>query len=654
MDPRPVLVGLLVVLLVAAAAFVPQVGGDAGGSYDPVAFEDTVKLGLTDAAAVEVRASNRTVPQGQVFYSQYRYVVGYYGVEALVSDLQRPGRERQVGRPLAVFVTAYEGTELRVNDDDELYIPSTTPATVSWVPADSATYVVGSEARTPAGEVVVPFQTAAAAREFADAHGGRVLGWDAVRDLDLPGIEATRDRMRTAVAERTGWADRQSAAAHALLDRPVSVVVGEDAPTLAAAVEQASPNTTVRLPPGTYEANVTVSKPLTLRGAGNDTHLLGDGNGSVVRVHSPGVAVADLRVTGVGNSTSPDVRPEDTGEWDYAVQMGYGYGDAAVSVVESDGVLVSNVWTRTPANGVLVRDSDGVVVANVTVVGSGEWQDGFMGVMSMRARPVVQDSTFVGGRDGVYMHLSDGLVVRDSRMVGMRFGVHEMYSSDILVANNTVRETDVGLITMTRPRGNALVDNDVRESGAGIAISGSATYVAGNVLVDNRYGLQIPSETSLYEHNVVAYNEIGVRATALLPSNTVVANDFVGNDRPVVAPLGPLRVWTVDGEGNYWDTAPGRDRDGDGTLERAYRPTGAVDGRVGRVPGAETLARSPAVAGLRTLQEAVPGLRSRGAVDLAPSVSPGRPTVVERLNATRPEPSTARDVTTDRTLDPQP
>jgi len=648
MDPRPILVGLLVVLLVASAAFVPRVGGDAGGSYEPVAFEDTVKLGLTDAAAVEVRASNRTLPRAQVFYSQYRYVVGYYGVEALVSDLRRPGRERQVGRPLAVFVTAYEGTDLRLDDEDELYIPSTTPATISWVPAASATYVVGSEARTPGGEVVVPFQTRAAAREFADAHGGRVLGWDAVRELDVPGIEATRERMRTAVAERSAWADQQSTAAHALLERPVSVVVGEDVPTLAAAVERAPPNTTVRLPPGTYEANVTLSKPLTLRGAGNGTHLRGDGNGSVVRVYSPGVAVADLRVTGVGNSTSPDVRPEDTGEWDYAVQMGYGYGDAAVAVVESDDVLVSNVWTRTPANGILVRDSDRVVVANVTVVGSEEWQDGFMGVMSMRSRPVVQDSTFLGGRDGVYMHLSDGLVVRDSRMVGMRFGVHEMYTSDILVANNTVRETGVGIITMTRPRDNALVDNDVRESNAGLAVGGTATYVAGNVLVDNRYGLQIPSETSLYEHNVVAYNEIGVRSTALLPTNTVVANDFVGNGRPALAPLGPLRVWTVDGEGNYWDTAPGRDRDGDGTLERAYRPTGAVDGRVGRVPGAGTLARAPAVSGLRTLQDAVPGLRSRGIVDLAPGDSPGRPGVVEHLNATRAPTEPALDATTDR------
>jgi nitrous oxidase accessory protein NosD len=650
MDPRPVLVGLLVVLLVASVAFVPPVGGDAGGSYEPVAFEDTVTLGLTDAAAVEVRASNRTLPRAQVFYSQYRYVVGYYGVEALVGDLRRSGRERQVGRPLAIFVTAYEGTDLRLNDEEELYIPSTTPATVAWVPAASATYVVGSEARTPGGEVVVPFQTRSAAREFADAHGGRVFGWDAVRNLDLPGIQATRERMRTAVAERSAWADRQSAAAHALVNRPVSVVVGEDAPTLAAAVERAPPNTTVHLPPGTYEANVTVSKPLTLSGAGNTTHLRGDGNGSVVRVHSPNVAVADLRVTGVGNSTSPDVRPDNTGEWDYAVQMGYGYGDAGVAVVESDDVLVSNVWTRTPANGVLVRDSDRVVVANVTVVGSEEWQDGFMGVMSMRSRPVVQDSTFIGGRDGVYMHLSDGLVVRDSRMVGMRFGVHEMYTSDILLANNSVRETGVGIITMTRPRDNALVDNDVRGSNAGLAVGGTATYVAGNVLVNNRYGLQIPSETSLYEHNVVAYNEIGVRATALLPTNTVVGNDFVDNGRPALAPLGPLRVWTVDGEGNYWDTAPGRDRDGDETLERAYRPTGAVDGRVGRVPGAETLARAPAVSGLRTLQDAVPGLRSRGIVDLAPRASPGRPGGLERLNATRAPTEPTLDARTGRPL----
>jgi len=631
MDPRPALAVLVVVLLLGSTAFAVDVAG--GRQYEPVAFEDTIELGLT--GAVTVRADGRfVVPKAEAFYSGYRYVVGYYGVETLVDHLNSEGREATVGRPLAVFVTDFADSDVSLSPEGYLAVPQGPGAGTGWVPASEAVYVVGSEARTPAGPVVVPFSERAAAESFVAAHGGEVRQWREIRETSFGTGAATRERMRESVAERRAWADRQVAATRPLLDRPVSVVVGEDAPTLGAALERAPPNTTVRVPAGTYDVStVTVGKPLTLRGAGNDTHLRGDGNGSVVRVRASGVAVVDLRVTGVGNETSPDVRRENDTEWDYAVQMGYGFGDAAVDVVAANGTLVRGVWTRTPANGVLLRDTSGSVVEDVTVVGSEDWMDGFMGVMSMRARPVVQDSTFLRGRDGVYTHLSDGIVVRDNRMVGNRFGVHLMYTSDALLANNTVREAvTAGLIVMTRPEGNALVGNDVRDSAAGVNVAGGRSYVAENVLVGNRYGIQAPSKRSLYERNVVAYNDVGLRASSILPTDRVVANDFVHNGRPVTASLGPLRVLTVEGRGNYWADAPGFDRDGDGVLERRYDPTGKVDPLVGQVGAARTLAHSPAIAAVRALGDAVPGLRGTGAVDTAPLARPVRPGVVAALD----------------------
>lgn len=633
MDPRPALAVLTAVLLLGSSAFAVDVAG--GRQYDPVPFEDTVELGLTGAVTVRADGGSGSfvVPKAEAFYSGYRYVVGYYGVGTLVDHLNSEGREATVGRPLAVFVTDFADSGVELSSEGYLTLPDSPGAGTGWVPASDAVYVVGSEARTPAGPVVVPFSEAAAAESFVEAHGGEALAWSEVRERSFGTGAATRERMRESVRERGTWGDEQVAATRPLLERPVSVVVGEDAPTVAAAVERAPPNTTVRVPAGTYGvSDVTIDRPLTLRGAGNATHLRGDGNGSVIRVRASNVAVVDLRVTGVGNETSPDVERGNDTDWDYAVQMGYGFGDAAVDVVAVNGTLVRGVWTRTPANGVLLRDTNGSVVEGVTVVGSEEWTDGFMGVMSMRARPVVQDSTFHEGRDGVYTHLSDGIVVRDNRMRGNRFGVHLMYTSDALLSNNTARETNVGLIVMTRPEGNALVDNDVRSSNAGINVAGGRSYVAGNVLVGNGYGLQTPSRRSLYERNVVAYNEVGLRASSILPTDRVVANDFVHNDRPVTAALGPVRVLTVEGRGNHWADAPGFDRDGDGVLDRQYSPTGKVDPLVGRVGAARTLAHSPAVAAVRALGDAVPGLRGTGAIDTAPLARPVRPDVVSTLD----------------------
>jgi parallel beta-helix repeat protein len=637
MDPRPALAVLVAVLLLGSTGFAVDVTG--GRQYEPVAFEDTIELGLTGAVTVRADDESFVVPRAEAFYSGYRYVVGYSGVETLVDHLNSEGREATVGRPLAVFVTDFADSEVTLSPEGYLTLPDSPGAHTGWVPASEAVYVVGSAARTPAGPVVVPFSDPTAAESFVGAYGGEVRPWSEVRETSFGTGPATRERMREAVAERRAWADRQVAATRPLLDRPVSVVVGEDAPTVPAAVERAPPNTTVRVPAGTYDVtNLTIAKPLTLRGAGNATHLRGDRNGSVVRVRAADVAVVDLRVTGVGNRTSPDVRPGNDTDWDYAIQMGYGFGDAAVDVVDANGTLVRGVWTRTPANGILLRDTNRSVVESVTVVGPTEWVDGFMGVMSMRARPVVQDSTFLEGRDGVYTHLSDGIVVRDNRMRGNRFGVHLMYTSDALLSNNTARDTGVGLIVMTRPEGNALVDNDVRSSNAGINVAGGRSYVAGNVLVGNGYGLQTPSRRTLYERNVLAYNDVGLRASSILPTNRVVGNDFVHNDRPVTATLGPLRVLTVEGRGNYWADAPGFDRDDDGVLDRRYSPTGKVDPLVGRVGGARTLAHSPALGAVRALGEAVPGLRGTGAVDTAPLARPVRPDVVsaleERTNAT--------------------
>jgi len=629
MNSKPVLAVLSVVLLVSSSAFVFDAGAD---RPDPVAFEDTIGMGMTAAATVEASERGVEIPRAQAFYSQYRYVVGYHGIPSLVDELAREGHDSQFGVPLAVYVSDYADADLNVSEDGSLRVPNTPSSYVDWVPAEEAYFVVGSRARTPAGEAVVPFSDRATAASFADEHGGEVRDWNAVRSATFDTATVTRDAFRRDVDRRHEWADGRSAEARQLLDRPVSTVVGEDAPTLAAAVESAPPNTTVYVPPGTYDANLTLDEPLTLRGAGESTHLRGDGNGSVVTATAPEVAVADLRVSGVGETFTPDDVSTDRGEdWDYNVQLSYGYGDAGVTLDGANGSLVRNVSVDTPANGVVARWSRNAVIEDVSVDGSDVWQEGFMGVMVMHSRVVVQNSTFVNGRDGVYTHLSDGLVVRNNRMVGtgeMRFGVHEMYTSDALVANNTVVGTNTGIVVMTRPRNNLIVGNDVRDSYAGINVGGESSYVADNVVANNRYGLEAPSETSIYERNVVVRNGVGFRASSLVPTNRVVENDFVDNQRYVTATLGPLRVWSGTDGGNYWSDAPGHDADGDGVLDRSFQPTHPVDSRVGDVTGATTLANAPALSALRALQGAVPGLRPTGVVDRAPLADPVRPGVV--------------------------
>lgn len=627
-----VYVGMAVLLGLglAATGFVASPAG--GEQLSSVPFSETLTTGLTGVDVEQAQAVGHFVPKGQVFYSQYQYVVGYYGMEPLVGGVTSGKQLRQFGQPLAVFVTDLSGTKPKLTDEG--FIELSNSVRQGWTRAENAWFVVGTYAKTPAGSATLAFKEKADAREFADEYDGEVVDWDTLRNrlADRVGTQ----QLTAPLADHQQWANETVAEARETLDRPVSVVVGEDAPTLAAAVEQAPPNTTIRIPAGRYDTNLTINKSVTLRGAGTETVLDGGGNGSILMVRSPRVGIADLRLTGVGDTNAGEMHPDNGSSWDRRIRLIYGYGDAAIRLNDAHYSLVENVSIDTPANGVVALNSTGAVVHNATIRGTERWGDGFMSVLPMYSRMVVEDSTFRGGRDAVYTHYADGTVVRHNDMRGMRYGFHEMYTSNALAYNNTIRDTMAGIILMTRPTGNIQVGNDVRASGIGISTVGAASYTTGNVLVNNKIGLSIGTSRSVYRENTIAENGVGIRSSTMLPTNDVFNNDAVGNNRPVSASLGTLNAWAVNGRGNYWGAIPGMDTDGDGIIERTYRPTNTVDRGADHSAGSHALAHAPAVKALRQFQQSVPGLRESTVVDPAPLTSPVHPERLDSLNVTTP------------------
>ncbi|MEZ3167430.1 NosD domain-containing protein [Halorubrum ejinorense] len=608
-------------VVATAGAFVAD---PAESAPDPVAYDDTTELGLS-AEGDEVMAGNATIPRTQVFYSQLQYVVGYNGIGSFTASLSDGRTERQFGYPLVAYVETFDHRNPETTDDG-LFAAT---GAGGWTPVDAAYYVVGSDAHTPAGEAVIPFRSRAAAESFADAHGGGVVGWESVRDRSFDVDSAAA--VRSLAPGRWRAADDRIAEAERTADRPVSVIVGEDAPSIDAAVAAAPSNSTVVVPEGVYHETVTVNESVTITGDG--ARISGDGNGSVITVRAANVAIQGLRIDGVGNRTRDPEAAGDSGDgeseaWDAYIQSGYGGGDAGIKAIDAPGLVVDDVAIETNASGLLLREGSHAVVRDLRVDGSDTWQDGFMGLTGMESRVTVTDSRFEGGRDGIYLHRADGSIVRNSTFTNNRYGVHLMYTGDALVADNTVRnELFAGVTVMTRPSGNAIVGNDVRDSGAGIQSSGTRTYVAYNTLVDNELGFSTSARGSLYERNVVVGNELGARATTIVPSSRVVANDFVGNDDHAAAGAGALRVWADGDRGNYWEGANVGPRSSD---ERAYRPTSPVDAALHREAAAVTLRESPAAVLLDRLRGTVPGARSGSIIDPAPASEPYAP---ERIDA---------------------
>jgi parallel beta-helix repeat protein len=611
-------VAFLVVCCLAVALVGLSFAVSSGGATpDPIPFEDATAAGLPSEDKQEALDRGATIPRAQVFYSQYQFVVGYYGIEYAVTDFQQPGHDQQFGYPVAVWVSDYTDTGVSLTAEG-LPVTETDPG---WVQASNAHFVLGS-ARLPSGETPIPFSSESTAESFAASHGGEVVDWSTLqtREFDIDLASAVRERVDTQRAS----ADQRVQAARQHRDRDVSVVVGEDAPTIQAAIDAAPPGTTILVPEGTYEEKPTIDKPVTLRGEG--ATIQGDGNGSVVHVESDDVAILGVEITGVGEQMRPD---ETVGEddWDEGVETGYGHADAAIQAVNVSGTYVADVHIETPTHGVLLRDSPGVV-ENSSVNGSEEWTDGFMGVISLRAPVVVQNSTFVEGRDGIYIHRAHNSVIRNNTFYDNRFGVHLMYTSETLIADNVARgQSSAGVVIMTSPSRNAVVGNDVRNARTGIIPGGAYAYVAENVVANNDRGLSTGTSQSLYERNVIYGNDLGIKAGSIRPTNRIINNDIVANDTPVtVGGQGPLRIWSYRGAGNYWDTGTVPPRQSD-----QYEPSSPLAGQYRTVDGTVTLAASPAATLLDAVRDVTPGLREGSVLDMEPRSRPVNPQILAEL-----------------------
>ncbi len=601
-------ISVTVVVLVSAGAFVVSPNSS---TQEAVDFEDTVSIGLTLEERQTIEAHGRLVPRVQVAYSQYPFVVGYRGIGQAAEAVDDPLVRQQFGYAQSVHVEVAP-TDVDVDSDGYLHGEPTN----EWIPADEAVFVTDTDARTPGVEATVAFESRTAAGTFAERHGGRLLEWDdrtAFEAREADGAVAN-DRVDAQHAE----ADERVATAFESLDRPESVVVGEDAETIQDAVETADPNSTIRLPPGVYEESVTIDRPVSIRG--ENATVVGDGNGSVVTVTASDVAIEGVSISGVGEVSRPDdVTPEG---WDGHTEAAYGHADAGITIADSDRVLVTDVEIDTPTSGIAIRDSNGTVVDDVVVRGADTWEDGFMGVVTVRSRIVVQQSTFVDGRDGVYTLRSHGAVIRDNRFDGGRFGTHLMYTSDALIDGNCIHgQTAAGIVIMTSPSRTVIRENVLVDASQGILTSGSDSYIGGNVVVASQHGISTNARNSLYSDNVLVGNEVGFVAASVVPTSRVVNNDVIDNDEHVLIRSGPLRVWSHDGEGNYWSGAA--------DLKREFTPTGPVDGILHRTTAATTLAASPAARSLRQLRTETPGMRSESVVDASPRATPANDSRVE-------------------------
>jgi len=188
---------------------------------------------------------------------------------------------------------------------------------------------------------------------------------------------------------------------------------------------------------GTYYEDVTVDRPLTIRGRSNTkTTMGGYGHGSAFSVVSDGVVIEDLHFS----------------------YHGFGMSLAGIFVQGSDP-LIRNCTFGAVNYGIYMDAAEGVVV---------------------------QNSTFTGAGTGIMMDFdSTGNIVENTTMTGMtQKAVYIIGSSDNTITGNTITGNNDGVV-ISQSTGNDVIGNTLTgNTGYGMYVSGGSD----NVATDNWWG----------------------------------------------------------------------------------------------------------------------------------------------------------------------
>ncbi|MCP8971012.1 nitrous oxide reductase family maturation protein NosD [Ectobacillus ponti] len=295
---------------------------------------------------------------------------------------------------------------------------------------------------------------------------------------------------------------------------------------------------TLLLESGTYEGNISITKPITIKGKAG-THILGDQTGNVVAVRATGVQLEDLHISGSGKSRSSSE--------EYAAVKVYGEGNVLKDLDITDSF-----------HGIYLSKAHHTTIDHVTVKGSGNGEIAGQGnglQIYYANDTILTNNTISGTRDGMFFNYSNHNVVTGNTISKTRYGLHYMYSDDNEFYRNTFSYNSGGAAIMNSNRlllmGNKFIFNQgARSFGLLLQMANDIT-AAGNTFMQNQRGVY--SDQSLrqtFRGNTFFHNDVGVEVWASSQGLEFQQNAFEKNVAAVLA-LGGMT--DTKWQGNQWD-----------------------------------------------------------------------------------------------------
>ncbi len=404
---------------------------------------------------------------------------------------------------------------------------------------------------------------------------------------------------------------------------PGSMASAQDAPfDLQAAIDAAQPGAVIQVPPGVYQGNFVIEKPITLEGI--DWPVLDGGDeGHVIEItEAPDVTIRGLVIRNSGARLDKE--------------------NAGIAVDKSPRLVAENNRLENTLFGIYIRSSDGSRIAH-NVIGAKDLPvpargDGIRVWYSHNTEVI--GNRVDKGRD-VVMWFNDGSVIRDNVITNGRYGLHFMYCDDNLVENNRSEGNSVGGFLMysrrLTMRGNIFANNR-GPSGYGIGLKDmDGVEATDNLFSGNRVGLYFdnsPSSVDVsqnFTHNAFVHNDIGVLFNPSVKRNHFGQNSFIDNLEQVgLTGSGTFQgnSFSVDGQGNFWSDYAGYDAAGDGLGDLPYVSKSLFENMMDKNPELRLFQLSPAQAAVDMAARAFPIFQPQPKfTDDAPLMSPVIPAI---------------------------
>ena len=356
-------------------------------------------------------------------------------------------------------------------------------------------------------------------------------------------------------------------------------------------IDAAAAGDTVVIDGGVYEGNLTIDKPLTLRGQGGPV-IDGGGQGDVITITADEVRLSGFTITGSGKAISQE--------------------PAAIKVLDTHAIEITGNDIRDSHFGIHVTGSHHATIANNTIeAGQGTPQErrGHAIYFWQVDQSLVHSNTIRYAADGIHLEFSDSNAIGNNEVRESRYALHFMYANGNKITGNVFKDNLAGAVIMFSQivvlTDNEISGNRTGATGAGILLKDvDDIFAQDNRILRNKYGMtadgtpQTVGTTAVFFNNLFALNDTGLGLMSNAPI-TFVENAMIENtvqvkamggalassllsghggaipgggqgDQPPVAPSGI--VWTDNGRGNYWSDYTGYDRNSDGVGDVPYAP----------------------------------------------------------------------------------